>query len=533
MDLEVLAKYLKMAAAAVAKTQTTNSDLNLKQEVENSISKLAFHSSFEGFEKSNVLIGQTSQENSHETIYFQSNDLNEESFERDPVQVEVGKEKDSDFTFESSKNADSFQSSNSNVESRSFDQETSVFIKAEIDLTFQSAKNADSLRPSFQSRLFKTESELTQIDPLLNQIDPVQNQIALDVDRFLRSDLSNEQIRNGNFSIGTEERNNLSNLNDRINDNSKGKIKDISKDGRGKDISNRQIKDTSKGGQKDRNKSESLNNLKRKKLIGPKSKTSNLICKVILTQNDLTRKAVRKANKPKIKRVNKKTNGPIKIKKITERRSINKVQRTTTEKKYKCPECKFGFNHVSSVFTHSAVKHYSSELSKLHRDQFMLSDDKFCLKCPDRNLSEVSRYVLHVGGKHKMIQQFFPQHLIGQYDLLPIKKMNSAYNHSKHDKDLKCLICLSDRYFRNVTEYKQHLALTHFRKKISSSEFVQSNPELWKKKICVICAGNDKAAPKPFGNPCGLIMHFVSFVLSLFENYIKRILLVVEPWVRS
>jgi hypothetical protein len=447
MNLEILAKYLRLAAKR-SKTSKTKSDKKFKQELENSNSTPSSQSSVESLEKSSVIDEKAA---SQELISPESINLNQKS---------------------------------------SGHKSEQVVIKAEMSLTFE---NDETFLSQYETTLFETESEEIRTDVE----DPVLNEIALDVDQLLRQDLSNEHPKSNeisNISSITEERFDISNM------------------------------------QAQRNESKTLKTLKRRQIVGQKRQTLNKNYKIISTEKtDSTRSANGKTIKPKTSRVTRSAkisnpNWPMtgrprraqEIRKeetanVSKRKSINKPQREKTQQKYNCPECQFSFDHVSSIYTHSAVKHYHSELSKLHRENFMLTENKFCFQCPDRNLNDVGRYVLHIGGKHKVIHQFLPPNLIEQYDLLPDKKMNSAYNQSKLQKSLKCLICTSSKSYENVTEYKQHLSHCHFRDQISSY-CKKSNPVHWRKMTCFICAQTEKRTQKPFAQSSGLISHLVSLL---------------------
>lgn len=119
------------------------------------------------------------------------------------------------------------------------------------------------------------------------------------------------------------------------------------------------------------------------------------------------------------------------------RKSVNKRQKSyKTVGKFCCPECLFRSDHVSSIYTHAANKHYFVQLAELHKTRVMMNDREFCSECPYRSIANLGRYVLHVGGKHKRFNEFIPPDLVEAYNLLPSKKTNFGYNQVSNVLDL-------------------------------------------------------------------------------------------------
>ena len=191
------------------------------------------------------------------------------------------------------------------------------------------------------------------------------------------------------------------------------------------------------------------------------------------------------------------------------RRVVKRDQTYKQTQKYKCPECPYSAAHVSSIYTHSASIHYLAQLSNLQKKGFMMTSSKDCVQCPGRSLKSLQMYSLHVGGKHKLIHRFISHDKKILYDQLPIKNMNSGYNQSKLQKALKCLICNGQKNFHNITEYKQHLAVVHFRDQIKA-ELKTKYPDHLKNLTCFLCHQAEKA----FKHESALVNHLVSYVFT-------------------
>ena len=160
------------------------------------------------------------------------------------------------------------------------------------------------------------------------------------------------------------------------------------------------------------------------------------------------------------------------------------------ERRYQCPECDFGANFVSTIYTHAAMRHYYSQIANLHSQRFMINND-CCSECPGRSISEVGKYVLHIGGKHKAFSQFLTPKLRSIYDELPKKKTYIGYDLGAGQKPLSCLLCTRQKSFSTITEYKQHLSTRHFQKLIANA-YKSMYMKNWKKVTCYLCANEKK-----------------------------------------
>ena len=175
--------------------------------------------------------------------------------------------------------------------------------------------------------------------------------------------------------------------------------------------------------------------------------------------------------------------------------------------KYKCPECSFASDHVSSIYTHSASKHYFCQLEDLHKNQFMMTPSKVCIQCPGRSVANIHKYIPHIGGKHKMIHLFISRVIVRLYEKFPAKTVNLGYNQSRLHSSLKCLVCKSGP-FVNITAYKQHLTL-HYKEPIIQ-EYKKNLPSLWPELTCFLCTKIEDLPDKPFSRHHGLISHLGS-----------------------
>lgn len=186
------------------------------------------------------------------------------------------------------------------------------------------------------------------------------------------------------------------------------------------------------------------------------------------------------------------------------------VKRTETKKesqKCKCPECAYSSDYVSSIYTHSASIHYFAQLRNLQKESFMMTSSKECAQCPGRSLENPQMYAVHVGGKHKLIHKFISEDKKILYDQLPVKKINYGYNQNKLQKALKCLVCKGQKPFRNITEYKQHLAVVHFKDQIRA-ELKRKFPDHLRNLSCFVCQTG-----KAFKHEIALVNHLVSYVV--------------------
>ena len=140
----------------------------------------------------------------------------------------------------------------------------------------------------------------------------------------------------------------------------------------------------------------------------------------------------------------------------------------------------------------------------------MMTPSKDCIQCPGRSLAQVHMYVLHIGGKHKMIHKFIPGDIVELYEKFPAKKSNLGYNQSKLHSSLKCLVCKSGppKHFLNISAYKQHL-VTHYRELIIQ-EYKKNYPSQWTELACLLCADIEGLPNKPFPKQTGLIWHLGS-----------------------
>ena len=191
-------------------------------------------------------------------------------------------------------------------------------------------------------------------------------------------------------------------------------------------------------------------------------------------------------------------------------KAVSRKQNRSKAVKYKCPECSYSSDHVSSIYSHSAYKHYFQLLADLYERQFMMTTSKVCTQCPGRSLAQVPMYVLHIGGKHKMIHKFISREIVELYEKFPAKKSNLGYNQSKLHPSLKCLVCKSGppKFFLNITAYKQHL-VTHY-KEFIIQEYKKNYPSLWTESACLFCVNIEGLPNKPFPNQNGLIWHLGS-----------------------
>ena len=163
-----------------------------------------------------------------------------------------------------------------------------------------------------------------------------------------------------------------------------------------------------------------------------------------------------------------------------------------------------------------------------------MTTSKICTLCPERSVANVQLYILHTGGKHKMIHKFIPKDIVEYYEKFPAKKLNLGYSQRKLNPSLKCLVCKSGppKYFVSITAYKQHLA-THYRKLILQM-YMKSNPGLWTELACLLCSNIEGLTNKPFPSQGGLLLHLVislslslSISLSLSHNRSFRIVMLV------
>ena len=181
-----------------------------------------------------------------------------------------------------------------------------------------------------------------------------------------------------------------------------------------------------------------------------------------------------------------------------------KPSRPKSAGKFKCPECDFRANQVSSIHSHSAFAHHYSMLAELYKKRAMIDEKGFCSECPDRGMFKLGRYVYHVGGKHNLYLQFVPPELADAYGKLPTKKNNCGYIQNELQKSLKCLICTTEKAFVNVTQYKQHLSIIHYVHDIARN-YKSTFPHHWLKKTCSQCDST-----KEYSRGEALVTHLVS-----------------------
>ena len=199
-------------------------------------------------------------------------------------------------------------------------------------------------------------------------------------------------------------------------------------------------------------------------------------------------------------------------------KSINRTPKSS--EMLQCPECEYSSNHVSTIYTHSAYKHYHPQLAILKRNRVMMNEQGFCSECPYRSITDLSTYIHHIGAKHKRMRDFIPEGLVNAYESLPSKKAHIGYNKNSSQKSLECLLCPNGRSFANVTAYKQHLAINHYRHQIKD-QYKKLYPDDWLKSSCYFCTKHGRRGPiksltTHLGSKHNMILDF--FSPTLFQQ---------------
>jgi uncharacterized C2H2 Zn-finger protein len=137
---------------------------------------------------------------------------------------------------------------------------------------------------------------------------------------------------------------------------------------------------------------------------------------------------------------------------------------------FRCPDCSESFKHASGVFIHASQVHYATELQNAYWPEIELTNTcPLCSKSIDK-----TKYLAHVGGKHKKITAFMcnekrEAYLNIERQKLTIgrKRKRMMIGETKEIEDkFRCPDC--DKPFMYVAPLYIHAATTHYNEQLKA-----------------------------------------------------------------
>lgn len=178
----------------------------------------------------------------------------------------------------------------------------------------------------------------------------------------------------------------------------------------------------------------------------------------------------------------------------------------------KCPECEQVFFNASTLYMHATLGHYRKQLNSMYKSDYEQNGGVCSIggfQC--KRLKTLQAYLQHLGGKHKAIHWFMKPEVLDEYAKLPTRTYMTTGKSSTIEKkvSISCIPCKgSSRNFGSISEYKQHLAIYHFRKELAQSFMagISNNAE----SLCFMCPNRSDGKDGKMYKYLSLLVHLGS-----------------------